>query len=207
MSTYVNRWQWLETLASECGPPGATTRHILHAISIHMNAQGESAWPSTATLALRTGLSERAVSKHVKVARSGGWVEVTKRRQAGQGWQVNQYRATVPCHAVGCVPKMKKHTERGSVYSTKQTERHNKTNGTSRQNTPNEVPTNSPLNNSVIGEPRRASQDAGGRELYEDIYGPSKIWDSSTRAMVALLEAKQLPGDQTKWVHRQLGSN
>ena len=111
MPVYVNRWQWLEMLASECGPPGATTRHVLHAISVHMNSQGESAWPSKKTLAIRTALSERAITKHIALARSSEWIEVTTRKQSGQGWRVNQYRATVPDHVTGSLAKGKKRTE------------------------------------------------------------------------------------------------
>ena len=172
MPIYVDRWQWLETLASECGPPSPTTRQVLHGISLHMNAHGESAWPSIKTLAIRTALSDRAVSKHVTLARTGNWLEVTTRMGSGHGWRVNQYRAIVPDHLKCCIPTKKKRQERGSVSSAQHTEPNDRRFGTSVQKPLNEVPTNSSLTNSINGEPGSVSANAGSKRSFEDDLPP-----------------------------------
>ena len=172
MAINVDRWQWLETLAGECGPSSATTRQVLHGISLHMNAQGESAWPSFKTLAIRTSLSERSVSKHVTLARTAEWLKVTTRMGSGHGWRVNQYRATVPDHLKYRIPTKQKRQERRSVSSAQPTEPNDRSHGTSVQKPLNEVPTNSSLTNSINSEPASVSANAGSIRSFEDDLPP-----------------------------------
>lgn len=96
MGTPCDKWQWLHLIASERGPREATTRHVLHVLSLHMNQHGENAWPSQAHLAMRTDLSERAVRTHLAKARRAGWIEVYTKFPKGHGWKLNEYQATVP---------------------------------------------------------------------------------------------------------------
>jgi len=172
----VNRWQWQETLASKCGPPSATTRHVMHAISIHMNPQGENAFPSIRKIALRTALSERAVTKHISLARLSGWIEVTTRKRPGGDWDSNQYRASVPNHVADSVPEVKRSTERGSVG----TEPHDTKYRTSRQKVPNEVLANIKPNNSINGKPPCVGESAGvasmgpAAKAFADLYAENE---------------------------------
>ena len=207
MSSYVNRWQWLETLASECGPTCATTRHVLQAFSIHMNPQGKSAFPTIKTIAIRTALSERAVTKHVSLARSSGWIEVTPKLQPGRGWRVNCYRAMVPDHVADNVPEVKehterrsvrsaRHTERGSVRSTRHTEPNDATYGTSFHNIPNQVPTNKPINKPVNNKPPGAREGAGGNRSYEQGFPPPGARSVIDELMLAELKKHDSNGEQ-----------
>lgn len=65
-------------------------------LALHMNQQGENAWPSQALLAQRTALSDRAVRQHLKKAEAAGWLRIYERRRPGQAWFVNEYVATIP---------------------------------------------------------------------------------------------------------------
>ena len=197
MPIHIDRWRWLQLLASEHGPPGSTTRHVLHAISVHMNAKGENAWPSKSCLAARTALSERAVTTHTNKARKQGWIEVTKRRQAGRGWQVNQYRATVPDHVSAFIAPKSERRERSSPRADERREPHDITQGTSRHNAGNEVPTNSSLNKSLMGKPPSANNGAGGRETIDQVYGDPETRGPADKKMVEALN-KIASGDQNK---------
>lgn len=52
---------WRHAIASDEGPKRAPDRHIALTLSLYMNGDGLSAWPSQETLALRTGLNIRTV--------------------------------------------------------------------------------------------------------------------------------------------------
>jgi hypothetical protein len=90
------RWQWRELFASKHGPSDPSTRLVLFVLALHMNPQGENAFPSQALIATRTGLSERSVRTHLAQAKKAGWVGITERRRAQQAWFVNEYTATIP---------------------------------------------------------------------------------------------------------------
>ena len=74
----------------------ATTRHVLGTLSIHMQSDGQGAFPSEARLAEETGLSERAVRKHLRIASRDGWVGRKLWRQRGKNWAQYSYCATLP---------------------------------------------------------------------------------------------------------------
>jgi hypothetical protein len=65
-------------------------------ISLHMNSQGKQAYLGQALIAQRAGLSERAVGKHVAVAKASGWLAIRKRHRPGQAWYGLEYSASVP---------------------------------------------------------------------------------------------------------------
>jgi DNA-binding transcriptional MocR family regulator len=88
------RWRWL--IASERGPSSPTTRHVLLTLSLHMAADGGRAFPSEQRLAQETGLSERAVSTHLRLASEKGWIVRRRRRQIGKDWAQYVYQAAVP---------------------------------------------------------------------------------------------------------------
>ncbi|MPZ45112.1 MAG: hypothetical protein GEV05_17300 [Betaproteobacteria bacterium] len=93
------RWRWL--IASEHGPSSPTTRHVLLTLALHMAADGSRAFPSEQRLAQETGLSERAVSTHLRLASEQGWIVRRRRRQVGKDWAQYDwaqyvYQAAVP---------------------------------------------------------------------------------------------------------------
>lgn len=69
----------------------ATTRHVALTLSLHMNERGGSAFPSHATLARESGLSDRAVGEHLRKLRDEGWLSVVSCLG-----KVNTYSAIVP---------------------------------------------------------------------------------------------------------------
>jgi hypothetical protein len=79
----------------------ATTRHVLLTLSCHMNDAGESCFPSIERLSKETGLSTRAVSKHLGAAREACWIKTEKHGFAGRQWARNEYRISWPPHLIG----------------------------------------------------------------------------------------------------------
>ena len=98
MAIEIERWQWRELFASEHGPADAGTRLVLFVIALHMNENGENAFPSQALVATRTGLSERSVRRHLAHAEKTGWLQRFERRRPGRAYFVSQYVATIPDH-------------------------------------------------------------------------------------------------------------
>jgi hypothetical protein len=88
------RWRWL--IASQRGPASPTTRHVLLTLGLHMASDGSRAFPSENRLALETGLSERAVSTHLRIAIQLGWIVRKRERQIGKDWAQYFYRAAIP---------------------------------------------------------------------------------------------------------------
>ena len=88
------RWRWL--IATEHGPRSPTTRHVLLTLALHMAVDGSRAFPSEQRLAQETGLSERAVSTHLRLASEQGWIVRRRRRQVGKDWAQYVYQAAVP---------------------------------------------------------------------------------------------------------------
>ena len=88
---------WRSAFASAYGPPSSTTRLVLFCLSIHMNEQGESCFPSIDRLAREGSLSRKAVIDHIKIAEEAGWIEKQERPERnGQGWRRMQYSPKVP---------------------------------------------------------------------------------------------------------------
>jgi hypothetical protein len=96
MSKIQPLFTWRSAISSAAGPKSSTTRHVLLALSLYMNEKGESCFPSGLTIATDTGLTERAVRKHLKIASESGWIEISKHGLAGQNWARNEYKATIP---------------------------------------------------------------------------------------------------------------
>lgn len=88
-------FKWRNAIASKHGPK-PTVRHILLTLSIHMNNSGESAFPSTRTMAIETGLSHRSIITNLEIARAEGWIIKTSRGLKGRNWKRNEYKAVIP---------------------------------------------------------------------------------------------------------------
>lgn len=104
-------WTWRHAILKSSLP--STTKHVLLTISCRMNDVGEGCYPSTSTLAEETGLSERAVCKHIADAKALGWLRVEQHGFGGQKWKRNQYFPAWP--PVDCDPDAaEKGTDPGS---------------------------------------------------------------------------------------------
>jgi len=86
-------------IASATGPDSATMRHILLTLSLHMDRNLSSCWPSIKTLAARTGLNEKTVRNQLKQAEKKGWIKRGTRGANGKGWRLYCYVGKVPNRA------------------------------------------------------------------------------------------------------------
>lgn len=87
-------WSWRQ--AVQKADIQSTTKLVLLNLSIYMNELGGSCFPSTATQAKDTGLSERSICSHLEKAVDAGFIEKKKHGFAGQKWARNEYYATYP---------------------------------------------------------------------------------------------------------------
>lgn len=83
----------LAILRSDLQP---VTRHVLLTLSCHMNDAGESCFPSLKTLCRETGLSNRCVIDHLRIAADAGWINISSQRFRGQAWKRNSYSIQWP---------------------------------------------------------------------------------------------------------------
>jgi hypothetical protein len=74
-------------------------------ISLHMDADGLSAWPSQKTIATRALVSRRSVVTHLEEAEQEGWVRRYDARPDGPGWRLCGYEATVPDAVYEALPE------------------------------------------------------------------------------------------------------
>lgn len=144
----------------------STTRHVLLTLSLYINDMGQSAYPSIERLSRETGLTDRAVGKHLKIAKEQGWVRVSKMGFSGQNWANNCYFPQIPGDAEYTEQAIEG-AERGSAPSKKGTERGSKGTEPRSGEVPNHVPTNNPselsseLSNKKPRKKRAASSDSG----------------------------------------------
>jgi len=152
-AVHIERWQWCQVLASEYGPPSATTRHVLHVLALFMNPGGGGCWPSQSTIARRCALTSRAVKEHLALAKRDHWLDISEHHYTGQGWRRNSYTATVPANVVPLL----KGGEPDSPGFAKRGEPNTPTWGTRFTNVGNQVPPNlsgnSPMNKSEARRP------------------------------------------------------
>jgi len=87
-------WSWRHSLLKSDLP--ATTRHVLLTISCFMNDVGGGCYPTQEQLAEATGLSDRAVRKHIDEAVEAGWLVKKEHGFRGQKWRNHEYEAAWP---------------------------------------------------------------------------------------------------------------
>lgn len=92
-------------LKSQLAP---TTRHVLLTLACHMNAAGESCYPSIKLLCEETGLSNRSVITHLQIAKEEGWITVGVHGFAGQRWAAHEYYPAWPHYLREAANSMKK---------------------------------------------------------------------------------------------------
>jgi hypothetical protein len=92
------KYAWLQLMAGRHGPSNPNTRLVLFVLSLHMKKTGADCWPSAQHIAMRSGLSERAVREHIKLAVAAGWLSVTARSGV-----VNVYFPVIPKTAIATI--------------------------------------------------------------------------------------------------------
>ncbi|WP_414440470.1 helix-turn-helix domain-containing protein [Burkholderia sp. 22PA0106] len=75
---------------------GSTTKLVLFVIAEYANAADDTCWPSLETIAEKASLSERAVTTHLEIAISGGWLIRWKTRRRDRRWAHCHYRLAWP---------------------------------------------------------------------------------------------------------------
>jgi hypothetical protein len=98
-----DRWNWRMIVGSPNGPAGSATRLTGHTLALHMHPDGEGAYPSQATIAAESGLSERSVRTHIRLLERGHWLRIYQKSRPGKAWFVHEYVATIPQHLTGLV--------------------------------------------------------------------------------------------------------
>lgn len=88
------RFDWERLICGPDGPPSGTRRHVLLALATHLDRDG-MAWPSIATLAAETCLTERTVITHLERAVREGWIQREFKRR-GKDWRHYVYTVTLP---------------------------------------------------------------------------------------------------------------
>ncbi|WP_080408139.1 helix-turn-helix domain-containing protein [Burkholderia ubonensis] len=74
----------------------STTKLVLFVVAEYASSIDDTCWPSLDQLAERASLSTRAVTEHLGVAESAGWIRRWKSRKRGRKWAHAHYRLTVP---------------------------------------------------------------------------------------------------------------
>lgn len=87
-------WSWRHAVLKSDLPP--TTRHVLLTISCFMNDVGTGCYPTQEQLAEASGLTDRAVRKHIDAAVAAGWLVKREHGFRGQKWRNHEYEATWP---------------------------------------------------------------------------------------------------------------
>lgn len=87
-------WTWRRALLSSDLP--GTTKHVLLTLSCHIPEIGGAAWPSIATLAAETSLTEATVKKHLRAGLEAGWIARQKRYTETGRQTSNAYALAAP---------------------------------------------------------------------------------------------------------------
>lgn len=87
-------WSWRHAVLKSDLPP--TTRHVLLTISCFMNDVGGGCYPTQEQLAQASGLTDRAVRKHIDAAVEAGWLVKREHGFRGQKWRNHEYEASWP---------------------------------------------------------------------------------------------------------------
>jgi hypothetical protein len=86
---------WRKSYAIPGGILTATQRHILDVLSLHMNADGRSCFPSVPLIAAEAGLGLTAVKSALRAVETAGYVERKTGGASGRGDR-SEYRASIP---------------------------------------------------------------------------------------------------------------
>lgn len=94
MSEKITVWSWRQAIQKS--KLASTTKLVLFNLSVYMNEVGEGCFPTIETQAADTGLSTRAVIKHLDLAVKAGFLVKSEMGFRGRKWKRNQYAAIYP---------------------------------------------------------------------------------------------------------------
>lgn len=86
---------WRRCFSCSASPFSSTEKHVAHQLAQYMSSQGESAFPSTATLAKNSGHSESTVREALKTML--GWGFLMREERRGRG-NTNRHSALIPAY-------------------------------------------------------------------------------------------------------------
>lgn len=96
---FVHEWK-LAFRASDLPSPA---KHVLFELCEFMDKDGKRCFPSIQLLASNTGMGEKTVRRHLKVAVEKGWLFRLRHGKNGQAWANYHYQAKLPGEAKGAV--------------------------------------------------------------------------------------------------------
>lgn len=94
MAGVPTSFTWRREMTASSLP--STTKLVLFVVAEYASSIDDTCWPSLDQLAERASLSTRAVTEHLGVAESAGWIRRWKSRKRGRKWAHAHYRLTVP---------------------------------------------------------------------------------------------------------------
>jgi hypothetical protein len=71
-------------------------RPALFVVSLHMTRDGNGAFPSQETIAMRAGVGVRSVKRYLAASEAQEWLTRRKVRRTGKAWRRTGYEAVVP---------------------------------------------------------------------------------------------------------------
>jgi hypothetical protein len=92
-------YEWQRAILASDLP--STTKLVLMALSTHINKGTGLAFPSIRMLMKDTGLSNKAVIKHLRGAERAGWIETGNYGYFDQRWARKSYRPQIPVNLQG----------------------------------------------------------------------------------------------------------
>lgn len=92
-------------ILSDRGPEAGTTRLVLLGLASFMGPDGDDCFPSAEAVSRRSGVSERTVRDHLRIALRTGWLLRGRRGLEGQGWTYRYVPALPPGLEEGKVRK------------------------------------------------------------------------------------------------------
>lgn len=91
----IAKAQWLDALARDAQLP-LVARGVGLVVASYYNRQKGRAWPSTAELGERCGMSPRQVIRHLNTLEGAGYLTVERAANRGRGKRRAAYRLDVP---------------------------------------------------------------------------------------------------------------
>ncbi|HEX2826055.1 MAG TPA: helix-turn-helix domain-containing protein [Burkholderiales bacterium] len=95
------RFEWERRICAPGGPRRPPTRHVCLTLATHWNQRSTEICVSFETLAIETGMNEKAVRTHIRHAIDEGWL-MRWMRGNGRGWKVSVYGLSFPADGAGC---------------------------------------------------------------------------------------------------------
>ena len=87
-------YRWIDAIKKSSLAP--TTRLVLLTLSTYMNTRCTSCFPSTKTLASDTGLSQKSICTHLRIAADSHWIKKKNKGCNGKGWKRHKYELKFP---------------------------------------------------------------------------------------------------------------